>query len=216
MTTTGKIVSCEGDTLTVKLSEPLSREISRMESDTVEIRLNDGRSITAEQRRAVFATIRDISLWSGHDPEYLRAFLTWDFCWKSERDPFSLSDCPITTAREFLNYLIDFCLTWSVPTKESLSNRTDDGGRYMYYCIEHAKCAVCNMPGEVHHIDTVGANGGNRRTIDHRGLRAVCLCRLHHTEAHQNEREFLEKHHIEPIKLDAYLCRIRSLNIRKE
>ena len=212
MTVTAKILSYEDGKLTVIPSEPISRELMQKNVSSVEIRLTDGRTITPEQRRSIFATIRDISMWSGHEPEYLRTYLTWDFCAKHEEEPFSLSDCTVTTAREFMNYLIDFCLTWSVPTKESLSSRSDDSGRYMYYCIEHSKCAVCNMPGEVHHVDTVGANGGNRKRIDHRGLRAVCLCREHHMQAHTNESEFFSAHHLEPIRMDDYLCRIHHMN----
>ena len=211
MNVTARIAGYDGEKLTLLPEEPIERALLQKQIGTVEIRLVDGRVITAEQRRAIFATINDISLWSGHDPQYLRDHFTWDYCRKSGEEPFSLSDCTVTTARGYLSYLIEFCLRWDVPTKDSLLRRTDDIGRYMYNCIEHSKCAVCGMPGEVHHVDTVGANGGNRRRIVHIGLRAVCLCRIHHEEAHMNEKKFFDAHHLEPIKLDKYLCDIHKL-----
>ena len=75
----------------------------------VEVRLDDGRTISVDQRRKIFAIIRDISLWSGHEPEELRQYLEWDFCSRAMREWFSLSDCDMTTAREFIAYLISFC-----------------------------------------------------------------------------------------------------------
>ena len=212
MTTTARILSYEDGELTLSPDDPISRELIQKQCGKVEIRLIDGREITPDQRRAIFATIHDISLWSGHDPQYLRDHLTWDYLAKSGANPFSLSDCTVTDAHDFLDYLIDFVLRWDIPMKESLLKRTDDIGRYMYHCIEHSKCAVCGQPGEVHHVDTVGANGGSRSRIIHIGLRAVCLCRIHHEEAHTNENRFFTQHHLEPIKLDKYLCDIHRMN----
>lgn len=215
MTVTAHILSYDDGELLLRTDEPVSREILQKNAQSVEIRLVDGREITADQRKAVFATIRDISAWSGHDPEYIRSFLTWDFCEASGRDALSLSDCTVTDAKEFLDYLVEFCLKWDIPTREPLSARSGDAGRYTYACIEHRKCCVCGKRGEIHHVDTVGANGGNRKRINHVGLLALCLCRIHHTEAETDPR-FIEKNHLVPIKLDEYLCKINNLNIKKE
>lgn len=212
MITTAHILSYEDGELLLRPTDPISRELLQKQVSTIEIRLVDGREITPHQRRAIFATINDISLWCGHDPLYLREHLSWDYWMKNGLEPFSLSDCTMTDASGFLDYLIDFVMRHDVPLKESLLNRIDDVGRYMYHCIEHSKCAVCGQPGEVHHVDTVGANGGNRARIIHIGLRAVCLCRIHHEEAHTNENRFFSQHHLEPIKLDKYLCDIHRMN----
>ena len=85
----------------------------------------------------------DIAVWSGHEPEYLRKFLTWDFRSIDGRKHFSLSDVDITTAKEFITYLIEFCFWHNVPTRETLLDRTDDISKYLYLCLEHKK--VCNM-----------------------------------------------------------------------
>ena len=214
MITTVKILRYDGDQLIVAPTEKIGREILQKQIDTVEIRLNDGRSISAEQRRKIFAIVRDIALWSGHEPEEIRSFLTWDFCCKNECEYFSLSDVDMTTARQFLNYLIDFAFTHNVPTKDTLLNQTDDIGKYLYYCLEHRKCAICNKRAEVHHVDRIGM-GRDREKIVHIGLLAIALCREHHDMAHLDEKSLFEEYFIYGIKLDKYLCDILNLNTKE-
>lgn len=156
MVTTGKIIQTDGKRLVLDLDSDVSRDLLQKQVQSVEVRLLDGREITAVQRRKVFAIIRDISLWCGHDPEYLRQYLTWDFVGRMEINPFSLSDVDMTTARLFIDYLIGFCFEHRVPTKDSLLFQTDDVGKYLYLCLEHRRCAVCNRPADVHHVDAVG------------------------------------------------------------
>lgn len=214
MITTAKILRYDGDQLIVAPNEKIGREILQKQIDTVEIRLNDGRSISAEQRRKIFALVRDIALWSGHEPEEIRSYLTWDFCCKNECEYFSLSDIDMTTARQFLNYLIDFAFTHSVPTKDTLLNQTDDIGKYLYYCLEHRKCAICNQPAEVHHVNRIGM-GRDREKIVHIGLKAIALCREHHDMAHMDEKALFKKYFIYGIKLDKYLCNKLNLNTKE-
>lgn len=210
MINTAKIIDYDGYYLTLIPNEPISRDILQKQAEDIEIRIVDGRTITGEQRKKIFATIRDISLWSGHEPEYLRWYLTWDFICKNECEMFSLSNTDVTTAREFTNYLIKFCLDFGIPTKESLLNRTEDIGKYLYYCLEHKKCAICNKDAEVHHVDRVGM-GRNRETIIHTGMSAIALCREHHNLAHINEQQLFENYHIYGICLDEYLCKCLGL-----
>lgn len=214
MITTAKIVAYDGDTLVVRPTVPVDREMIQKQVDTIEIRLTDGREISAEQRKKVFALVRDISIWSGHEPEYIRMYTTFDHCLKSGIEPFSLSDCDMTTAKDYISYLIDFCFFHGVPTRDTLLNQTDDIGRYLYSCLEHRRCAVCNDRADVHHVDAVGSRG-NRNKISHIGLKALALCRKHHNEAHAlGDISFCEKYHIYGIKLDEYLC--EKLNLRKD
>jgi len=180
---------------------------------SVELRLNDGRNISNDQRRKIFAIIRDISLWSGHEPEELRQLMTWDFCYKKDFDWFSLRDVDMTTAREFLTYLIEFCFMWGVPTRDSLLNQTDDIGRYLYLCLAHRKCAICNAHAEVHHVNRIGM-GRDREKVVHIGLKAIALCHEHHGQAHLGEKKLFEENYIYGIKLDAHLCERLRLNTK--
>lgn len=212
MITTAKIKSYDGENLVVLPYVPLTREILQKRSSDVEIKLWDGREISPVQRRKIYATIRDVSAWSGHEPEELKQYFKWNFCSLDGRESFSLSDVDMTTAREFISYLIEFCFYNNVPTQDSMLNRTDDIGKYLYLCLEHRKCAVCNKKADVHHVDRVGM-GRNRDEIIHLGMEAVALCREHHNEAHMmGDRSFFEKYHIYGIKLDEYLCKVLSLN----
>lgn len=214
MITTARIIGYDGDTLLIRPTVTIDREMLQKQVDTVEIRLTDGREITAEQRRKVFALVRDIATWSGHEPEYIRMFTTFDFRLKNGIEPFSLSDCDVTTAREYISYLIEFCFLHGVPTRDTMLNQTDDIGKYLYQCIEYRRCAVCNAKADIHHVNAIGA-GRDRDRVSHIGLEAMALCRVHHTEAHaMGDGAFGEKYHVYGIKLDEYLC--DKLNLRKD
>lgn len=94
-------------------------------------------------------------------------------------------------------------------------NRTDDIYRYLYLCLAHRKCAICNDHADVHHVDRIGM-GRDRERIVHEGLLAVALCRKHHNAAHLGESELFEKYHIHGIALDKYLCQRLSLRAGKD
>lgn len=195
MIVTAKIEKLENGKLVLKPDVDISRFLAQKRPRRVEVRLDDGRTISADQRRKIFAIIRDISLWSGQEPEELRLYLEWDFCSRCLREWFSLSDCDMTTAREFITYLIQFCFHWGVSTKDSLLTQTDDIGKYLYLCLENRRCAICNRPAEVHHVDRVGM-GWDREAIVHVGLNAIALCRQHHEEAHRREKALFADYHM--------------------
>lgn len=66
-----------------------------------ELRIDDGRHISSEQRKKIYATIRDISDWSGYVPEEQKEWLKFLHEEQTGQPPFSLSDCTMDTAREF-------------------------------------------------------------------------------------------------------------------
>ena len=199
--------------LLVAPKEEINRELLQKQVNDIEIRLNDGRTISADQRRKIFAIIADIAKYSGDAPDYISQILTWYFCTEFNVDFFSLSDVDMTTAREFITYLIEFCFDWNVPTRDTLLHQTDDIGRYLYLCLEHRKCAVCNAKAEIHHVDRVGM-GRDREKIVHIGLKAIALCPKCHRLAHSDEKTFFEENHIYGIKLDKYLCDVLNLNTK--
>lgn len=213
MIVTAKIVGYDGETLQVKPLVTIDRELMQKNVGEIEIRLTDGREISAEQRKKIFALIRDISAWCGDEPEYIRQFTESEYRLQNGLEPFSLSDCDMSTAREYINYLIEFCFRHSVPTRDTLLNRTDDINKYLYSCLAHRRCAVCNDKADIHHIDAIGM-GRDRTEIIHQGMDAIALCRRHHQEAHTRGKIFFEYHHIYGIKLDEHLCKI--LNLRSK
>lgn len=214
--TTAKIIGYDGRNMILIPEEPIDHEMIQKQVNTVGLTLYDGRECSADQRKKIFAIIGEISEWCGHDREDLRAYFRQNFCEDNEVEDFSLSPKNLryankSVARDFISYLIEFCFAWGVPTLDTMLNRTEDIGKYLYACLEYKKCAICNSDGEVHHIDAIGM-GRNRQTIIHQGMRAICLCREHHTEAHNlGVNSFNDKYHVYGIRLDKYLCDVLNL-----
>lgn len=156
--------------------------------------LDDGRHISAEQRKKIYATIADISLHSGYLPEELKEWLKYLHISRTGSNYFSLSNCTMDTAREFINTIMDYCLENGVILGDLGINRTDDINRYLYSCLKNKVCAVCGKKGEMHHWDAIG-RGFDRTTFDDSKNRKIQLCRAHHVEAHNCGREEFEKKH---------------------
>lgn len=148
-----------------------------------EIRLDDGRHISAIQRRKIYATIRDIANETGYLPEEAKEHMKYLHMMRTGEAYFSLSVCSMDTAREFINTLLEFVLENGIPLSEAGIERADDIDKYLYFCLVHRKCAVCGRKGEIHHVDTIGM-GNDRRKIDDSAFRKICLCRNHHTISH--------------------------------
>lgn len=158
--------------------------------------LDDGRHITALQRKKIYATVRDISEYTGYLPEEQKEWLKYLHIARTGCQYFSLSSCSIDTAREFINTIMDHVIENGIQLSDLGINRTDDIGKYLYACLKHRKCCVCGCDGELHHMDTIGM-GNNRRKIDDSDKRKIGLCRKHHSEAHTiGDLAFEEKYKV--------------------
>lgn len=191
----------------------------------VEIILPDGRHISPQQRRMIYALIADIADFVHGERkraeviEDTKTMMKWEFILSrmesQERRLFSLSNCDMTTAREFITFLVDFIIKYGIPTEKPLIENAEDIGAYIYSCLVNKRCACCGRPADLHHVDTVGANGGNREKINHLGLRALPLCREHHTDLHNmGDTDFMQKWHLEPVKIDEKIAKIYRLNTK--
>lgn len=145
--------------------------------------LDDGRHISAEQRKKAYATINDIAAYTGEVPEVMKEWLKYLYIYRTGAEYFSFSGCSMDTAREFINVILDYALEMGIPLADFALDRTDDIGHYLYACLKLKRCAICGRPGEIHHVDAIGM-GNDRRTLDDSQHRKICLCRIHHTEAH--------------------------------
>jgi hypothetical protein len=163
----------------LKLGDMFQRKKIR----NAEIRFDDGRHISAEQRKKAYATIRDISDWTGYLPEEMKEILKYQHMMRTGDAYFSLSNCSMDTAREFINTILEFALENGISLSDNAIERTDDIGRYLYYCLLHKKCAICGKDGEIHHEDAIGM-GNDRTKVDDSSYKKICLCREHHTLAH--------------------------------
>lgn len=176
--------SSTGTELVVAVPGQIGSFLRKKDIRKAELRLDDGRTISAEQRKKAYATIRDISDYTGYLPEEQKEWLKYLYICRTGGEYIHLSDCSMDEAREFINVILDYALEDGIPLSGNALERTDDINRYLYSCLVHKKCAVCGRPGEVHHEDAIGM-GNDRRQVDDSGHRKICLCRLHHTIAHQ-------------------------------
>ena len=159
-----------------------------------EMRFDDGRSISIEQRKMAYATIKDISDHTGYLPEEQKEWLKYLYIVKTGGEYISLSDCSMDEAREFINVILEYAIENGVQLSEEAVNRTADIWKYLYFCLKHRKCAVCGINGEIHHEDAIGM-GNDRKTVDDSNYRKICLCRKHHTIAHQMGIERFQKNY---------------------
>lgn len=182
----------------LNLQEPIESKAMR----SCGVWLEDGRHITADQRKKAYATIADISRYTGYLPEEAKEWLKYLHIARTGCNYFSLGTCSVDTAREFINTLMDYALENGVQLDDLGINRTDDIGKYLYYCLKHKKCALCGLPGEIHHWDAIGM-GNDRRKVDDSKHRKICLCRKHHTLAHNiGPIDFERKYKVYGITFD--------------
>lgn len=216
----GQIVGADAGGLTIRIPYANWERFATRQYEAVEVALADGRTLTPDQRRKAYALLNEIADWSGETVERIKLTTKHDFVENHleglKKELFSLSNCDVTTAREFISYLIEFIMEWDVPTRSPLAELADDAERYLYASLFHRKCAVCGKHADVHHVDRVGS-GRNRETIVHVGMLMEALCRTHHTECHtMPQDDFDNKYHIAGIKADARLCKRLGLKAKAD
>lgn len=191
----------------------------------VEIILPDGRRISPEQRRKVYALIGEVAEYvdgirDAGTIESAKKALKMEFLLSRmegmERRLFSLASCDVTTAREFINFLVDFIVENDIPTRVPLIENCEDIARYVYACLLNKKCAVCGRHADLHHCNGgVVGMGNNREHVNHIGRPALPLCREHHTEIHTvGQEDFLRRYIIEPVRIDERIAKVYRLKAR--
>jgi hypothetical protein len=203
----GQIMECGtaagGTTIRLNIAGTVAADLVRKkEIRKAGIWLDDGRMISADQRKKIYASIRDFSEYTGYPPEEAKEVLKYLYVARTGRQYFSLADCSMDTAGEFINLIIDICLENGIILSDSLYNRADNIEYMLRSCLKNRKCAICGRSGEVHHWDAIGM-GNDRRHYDDSGNRKICLCRTHHTQAHAYGRErFMKMYHVCGIYYD--------------
>jgi len=213
----GNVVEERDDGVTVFIPFPHDKKKPDGYQSVVGVELVDKRHISADQRKKAYVLISYIAAWWGYTPlEAMKEMMKLMFVGEAEtlRRSFSLSDCDMTTARLFITYLIDFCILHGVDVGEPLYQLSEDIPRYVWACLMNKRCAVCGRKAELHHVDAVGM-GRNRKEICHIGMRALPLCRGHHTEIHAVGREdFLKRYFLEPVRIDERVAKVYRLKAR--
>ena len=169
-----------------------------------EMRIDDGRRISSDQRKKIYALIKDIADHTGHHPEYLKEHMKYEFMMKEDRDYFSLSSVDMTTARYFIDSVLEFCFEWDIPLSYKTNELAKEVGNYLYLCLKFRKCAVCGKKADIHHCTGSRIGMGNdRNSVSNENREVIALCREHHNEIHSvPEKEFFAKYHVGPLKLN--------------
>lgn len=219
----GKIVAVDAHGLTVRVPYTDMERFVHRQYDEVRVELADGRSRTPEQLRKAWAIMSDIAIWQSGDKrdakedvyKPLAAKFSADVQQSLSKQLFHLSTADVTTAREFISFLIEICLEYDIPMSRPLGELSDDIDRYVYACAVHRKCAVCGQRAEIHHVDIIGM-GGDRKHMDHRGMRALPLCRKHHMEAHDKGTDtMMAAWHLVPLVIDDEIVKIYRLGVKE-
>ena len=217
----GKITDISPEGLTIFVPYHNIERFMKREYRDVVIGLEDGRRIRPDQRRKAYALMGEISEWAGVELEDAKLVAKHRFVADHleglTKEIFSLSDCDVTTAKEFITYLIDFIIQFEIPTKIPLVEYCDDLPRYMRACLEHKQCAVCGKRADLHHCegDKIGM-GNDRNKVNHIGRKCLPLCREHHNEAHQHGDEpLMTKYHLEPVVIDKKIATLYKLNSKE-
>lgn len=168
-----------------------------------EVRIDDGRRISSDQRRKIYALIKDIANHTGHHPEYIKEHMKYEFMEKEDRDYFSLSSVDMSTAKYFIDCLLEFCFEWDVPLNANTVDLAREINNYLYLCLIHRKCAVCGKKADIHHHENLVGMGMDRAKHNHIDSRFIALCRVHHNECHNiGHKTFEDKYKIKAIKLN--------------
>ena len=190
------------------------REWLRARSSPVVLcEFEDRYKVSRLQQKKAHAILNSICVWTGYTPLETEKTMTKQMFLDAQvptiASDFSLADCSMEVARLYITWLIDFCITQDIPCGEPMYNLCEDISRYLYACCMARKCCVCGKnEAHIHHCEgsRIGM-GNNRDEVHHLGRKVLPLCRLHHDEAHHDEKGFIDKYHLQPITLDKELCK---------
>ncbi|MDN2613316.1 putative HNHc nuclease [Apilactobacillus sp. EABW-1NA] len=216
MQETGFIKSFNDDEITIRLKD-LSENQRYMITNAIgsqsTMYFDDGRHITVDQRKKIFALFNEIAEYLGYTQVNVEEILKIKFLEQMDNPVwFSFSNCSIEIAKQFLEFEITFCIQNEIPFKTKLMDEIQQSYALRYQLVMHRICFVCGkLHAELDHVDTIGS-GRNRRHVNQIGYEAWTLCRNHHNERHKIGVEtFATKYQVKPIKLNEEI--INKLNL---
>lgn len=188
---------------------------------------SDENGVSAQQRKFAFALLHDIwwsqvgGLWI-ETPETVKQhfYAMYEYYNSLDFGEFSLSAAKgtKTDTNQFINMLLDYAAIHDISLSVKPLNELEpqEIERWEYRCLLDKRCVICGKShADLAHADSVGAHGGNRQKINHLGLRAMSLCREHHQEQHKlGIHSFMNKYHLNGIKIDEKIALAHGLNMR--
>lgn len=210
----GAIKKITGNELTIEVDELDQYKIQRFASGKqpiVEINVSDGRVISPDQRKKIYALINDLCDYTGDVPEYWKEKFKFMVETTFGVNHFSLSNCSMTIGNYMILTILNFLFEYDIPFKTKTWDSIPDDFPKQMLCIKNKRCVICGKPADIAHYKAVGM-GRNRNKINHIGMYIMTLCRTHHDEQHHYMRyeklnDFFEKYHIKPIKVTPEIAR---------
>jgi hypothetical protein len=218
----GEVTGEDGDAVNIRAPIPENVEAwGKQRPSKVLLKFCDGRKASPEQVKKAHALIGEIAEWMGDTPEFVKIALKRKFILtkldEMETGMFSFRDCDMEKARLFITFLIDLMVEYGIPSKRPLYEQAEDIGAYVYACCMNKTCCVCGRKGvDLHHVlGSIIGMGGDRTKVNHLGREVLPLCRGHHNEAHNGEKDFMKRYHLEPIKVDETIAKLYRLNTKE-
>lgn len=124
----GKLVNISGYKVVLELDEQIDieqlKKYSAGKQPQIELVINDGRSISNEQRGKIFAIFNDMADYTGYSMTEIEELMKYRYMLVMKHPKmfhFGLPDpCSKSFAAEFLTFLIDYCIKEDIPFKTKL------------------------------------------------------------------------------------------------
>lgn len=176
-----------------------------------EVKFIDPHDISHKQRKMVFALLNDIEAYTGDPVELRRHILTQEFMAHKNIDSFSLSNCSMSEASEFIDFILAFIFKFNIPLRKETSSLMKEERNFLYFATITRKCVICGKSNSdlAHHYHI--GRGMNRNEMNHYGYEVLALCREHHNEQHKiGIKTFDERYQLDNswIKVDERLNRM--------
>ncbi|MFD1429747.1 putative HNHc nuclease [Lacticaseibacillus mingshuiensis] len=216
----GNIESVSGDLVAVRLVDMPDmlrlHQLANGKQPSVAVEVEDGRSISPDQRKKIWALIGDYALYTGYSPLEMEAWTKAFYMAETGSEYFSMSNCSMSKASEYLSYVITFGFDHGLPWSTKHMDSIPDDYPLMMQCLKHRVCVICGKPADIDHEPPIGS-GNDRDHIDNRKYKFMPLCRVHHTIRHQKGIDwFMDFYKIKPVKLDEETLVSLRLNTRKQ
>lgn len=212
----GNIGQLSDHQLIVDLSDldpPAKRLVEANVGQLIELNFDDGRHISAEQRKKIFALLHEIDRWCGNyimdvtEQQMKYMFLHQYGLYKE----FSLSDCSLETASRFIEFLLGFCFEWEVPIASKVIDSIREQYGWDMYCLKYHCCMICGAHADIAHVHAVGI-GRNRNRINNVGNYVMALCRKHHQEQHNvGIKTFMIDNQLKGVKVTPEIQRMLKI-----
>lgn len=216
----GYIESIAGDILKIKTAEDINNlrisQLANEKQPSVAIEIGDGRKISPDQRRKIWALLGDYADYTGYDPLEMEAWTKAFYMAYTGSDYFSMSNCSMSKASNYLKYVIDFGFEHDLPWQTKHMDSIPDSYPLVMKCLSHRRCVICGKPADIDHEPPIGS-GRNRHHIDNRKFKFMPLCRNHHVIRHQKGIDwFMDFYKVKPVKLDEVTLITLGLNTQSQ